>query len=133
MKQDKFPLPIKISWYAAIIYSAISLPVELVRRWHQLTDLHYFIAWFDEFIISGFLLYSVWRTWKSLSDGQRFLTASWGFASGMMFAGFFIQLNNRQLPDPTPVPIEVVLIVKGVFFSVCVVGLILSLIKIKDE
>ncbi len=133
MKQDEFPLPIKISWYTAIVYSCISITIELVRRWHQLTDLHYFIAWFDEFIVAGFFLYSVWRIYKSLSGGQRFLTASWGFASGMMFSSFFIQLNNRQLPDPAPVPVEVVLIIKGFFFSVCVVCLLLSLTKIKTS
>src|SRR4030095_8223499 len=133
MKQDKFPLPIKISWYVAIVYSAVSLPVEIVRRWHQLTDLHYFAAWFDEFLIAGLLLYAVYRTYKSFSDGQRFLTASWGFAFGMMYASFFIQLQNKQLPDPSGAPVEIVLLVKGIFFTICIVGLVLSLFKLNDN
>jgi len=133
MKQDNFPITIKISWYAAIVYSAISIPIELFRRWHQLTDLYYFAAWFDEFLVAGFLLYAVYRTYQSLSDGRRFLTASWGFACGMMYASFFIQLQNKHLPDPSGASIEIVLLVKGLFLTTCIVGLVLSLVKLNEK
>jgi len=118
---------LKISLLLAIILGIAGPVIEVVRRWHQLTDLHYFFAWFDDFLACGFLLFAALRTYKSQQSGQRFLTAAWGFATGMMYSSFFIQWMNQNLPDPSGVPVKTVLVIKFTALLLCAAGLLLSL------
>ena len=124
--KPNFPTPIRISCILAIIIGTTCIPLELVRRWHQLTDFHYFFAWFDDILMGGFLLWGVWKMYRSI-NGQRFLIAAWGFANGLIYASLFFQLTNQNLPDPSGVSVSIVLLVKFIGFVIGVTGLLLSL------
>ena len=123
----------KISVRLALLTGIILPVIEVIRRWHQLLDLHYFFAWFDDFLIGGFLLFAVWKVNVSAVNGQRFLTAAWGFATGMAYASFFIQFINQSLPDPSGLPVKAVLAFKFAGLILCMTGLLLSLKNIKTE
>jgi len=132
MNKPNFPIAIKISCTLAIILGVIGIPVELTRRWNQLTDLNYFLVWFDDVIACSFLLFGVWKIYRS-ANGHRFLTAAWGFASGMMYGSFSTQFFNRNLPDPSGISVDIVLAVKFFGFIVCIAGLLLSLLANLDR
>ena len=120
---------IKLSMYTAFVGGVLTPLLETIRRWHQIPDLHYFINWFDDYLIGGFLFFAAWKTFKSPANGVRYLIAAWGFAAGMAFYSFFGQLQALDQPDPAPVSTVTVVIIKGVMFLVSLVSLILSFKK----
>ena len=106
----------------------ILVPVlETIRRWHQLADLHYFINWFDDYIMGAFLLFAAWKTYRSLETGRPYLCAAWGMATGMMFLSFFGQLQYLDQDDPAPVSSMTVAMIKGALLLGCVWSLVLAL------
>ena len=118
---------LNVSKYIALI-GGIVLPIlETIRRWDQLADPQHFISWFDDYLIGGFLFFAAWKTYQSPWNGQRFLCAAWGVASGMAFYSFFVQLQSLDKDDPAPVPSSTVAIVKGIMLLICLVCLIFSL------
>lgn len=127
MNKPAFPGTLKISCILAIIIGVTCIPFELTRRWHQLTDLHYFFAWFDDIIMGSFLLWGVWKTYRS-RNGQRYLTAAWGFASGLIYSSLFFQFANRDLPDPSGISVNIVLAGKFLAFAISIAGLFMSLL-----
>jgi hypothetical protein len=117
----------RVSMYVAFV-AGILLPIlETIRRWDQLAELRYFISWFDDYIIGGFLFFGAWRTYKSMSNGVRYLIAAWGFATGMCFYSFFGQLQAINEPDPGPLSSPAIVLIKGVMFLICIVCLTFSL------
>jgi hypothetical protein len=115
------------SMYVAFI-AGILLPIlETIRRWDQLADFRYFIAWFDDYIIGGFLFFGAWKTYRAVAHGVNYLIAAWGFATGMCFYSFFGQLQAINEPDPGPLSATTIVLIKGVMFLICIVCLILSL------
>jgi hypothetical protein len=132
-RKEKSFLAIRVSMNVAFIGSILVPVLETIRRYHQMSDLHYFISWFDDYLIGGFLFFAAWKTLKSPFNGQRFLIAAWGFATGMIFGSFFIQLQAIHQPDPAPVSSGTVVVIKGIMFITCIVNLILALIIIKKN
>ncbi|HUR30433.1 MAG TPA: hypothetical protein VMZ69_03320 [Saprospiraceae bacterium] len=126
------PLNIKISTYFALFGGILIIVLETIRRWHQLTDIHFFPAWFDDYLAGGFLIFAAIRTMKSPGGGLRFLTAAWGFATGMMYYSFFIQLSSLDKPDPSSLPATTVVFIKGILLFGCIANLILSLLPRKS-
>jgi hypothetical protein len=118
---------LKISMYLAFVGGLLTPALETIRRWNQLSDPHYFISWFDDYLIGGFLLFGAWRTLRSAKEGKKFLTAAWGFATGMAFYSFFGQLQSLGQIDPAPVSSSTVAIIKGVMLITCIVSLVFSL------
>lgn len=103
------------------IVAGILLPVvETARRWHQLSDVRLFWAWFDDYVIALFLLYGAWRTGKDAVYGPRVLAAAWGFACALGFNSFFVQLIELDQADPSGLTSFWVVIVKGVL--TCLAG-----------
>jgi hypothetical protein len=127
MTEDKQLLRIKISMYIAFVGGILTPVLESVRRWHQISDIRYFMTWFDDYIIGSFLVFAAWRTHKSIAKGRKYLIASWGIATGMSFYSFFSQLQAINHPDPAPVSTSTVAIVKGIMFLVCIISLLFSL------
>lgn len=113
--------------YTAFVGGFLTPLLETARRWHQLTDPRYFISWFDDYIIGGFLFFAAWKTYKSVAKGRKYLIASWGFAGGMSFYSFFSQLQALDQPDPAPVSPSAVAIVKGIMFLTCILCLFFTL------
>ena len=62
----KMPLSLAISAYTALFGGIAVAALETVRRWHQLTDLHYFINWFDDYLFGGFLVFGAIKTLRHL-------------------------------------------------------------------
>jgi hypothetical protein len=125
--KTKVSTSLKASIYLAIT-GGILLPIlETYRRRHQILELQYFLHWFDDYLIGGFLLWAAWRAYNAHSHGQKYLCAAWGFATGMAFMSFFGQLEKINLPDPSQVATPIVVLIKGFLFSLCIVGLVLAL------
>jgi hypothetical protein len=117
---------LRISMSIAFVGSIITPLLETIRRWDQLTDIHYFVSWFDDYLIGGFLFFAAWKTYRSNQMGQKYLSAAWGFATGMAFYSFFSQLQSLGHADPAPVSSSTVAIVKGIMLLTCIVCLIFS-------
>jgi hypothetical protein len=98
---------------AAIVIGAILPIVEIYRRWHQLGDITMFPAWFDDVLISAFLLYGAWRTRHDVETGRPYLAAGWAFMAGMAYSSFFGQLMSLDQPDPSGAPATAVVVIKG--------------------
>jgi hypothetical protein len=128
--QNKMPPFLKVSTSIAFIGGIITPLLETVRRWNQISDLHYFITWFDDYLIGGFLIFSAVKTYKNWRMGNKYLIASWGFANGMIFYSFFGQLQMMNNVDPAPVSSATVLFIKGIMFAICIISLLLTLASI---
>ncbi|HEY3386077.1 MAG TPA: hypothetical protein VGK46_06185 [Saprospiraceae bacterium] len=124
-------MKLKLSMYVAFAGGILTPFLETIRRWHQLSDARYFISWFDDYIIGAFLFFAAWKTYNSLSEGQKYLRPPGGFASGMAFYSFFSQLQSLDQPDPAPVSSVAVAVVKGIMLLTCVTSLLFSFETIK--
>jgi hypothetical protein len=120
-------MTIRFSRYLALLIGIVTPLLETVRRWNALFDEP--PSPFDDYFLGGFLLYSAWRVGKDPMDGQRFLTAAWGVALGMVILSFFGQLASIKSGGTDPAPVSSETVVKGIGFLVIVVGLISSLRK----
>lgn len=112
--------------------SAIALGIflpalETVRRFHQMSDYHYFLAWFDDYMLGAFLLFAAWKAHKNIVTGQKYLAAGWGAATAGLFLSFISQLDRIAQPDPAPVSSVWVAAIKGGILLFCVVNLVVSL------
>jgi hypothetical protein len=106
----------------------IALPiVETVRRWQQLGDVRIWPAWFDDILLGAVLLYGVWRTSNDVETGRPWLAAAWGIACGVAYNSFFGQLAHLDEPDPSSLPPEWVVGIKGVGFVLAILALAGSL------
>jgi hypothetical protein len=120
--------------YLAFVGGVLTPLLETIRRWDHLSDLRYFVSWFDDYLIGGFLIFAAYKTYKSIPDGQKYLSGAWGIATGMAFYSFFMQIQSLDRADPAPVASSTVAIVKGVMLVTCIVCLIFSLTeKLNDE
>lgn len=129
MKPLYIPTGIRTSMYMAFVASIILPILETIRRWHQMGDLNYFMHWFDDYIIAGFLFFGAWKTYKSYINGQRFLIAAWSYAMAVAFMSFVMQAQQMDQPDPSHVSVPVVVMVKAILFLISLTGLILALKK----
>jgi hypothetical protein len=130
---ERNPLPLRISAVVALAGGIVTPLLETIRRWEQLHQLRYFITWFDDYLIGGFLFFSAWSTLRSPHNGQRYLVAAWGFALGMSFYSFFSQLQQLDRPDPAPVSPGMIALVKGGMFIACIVCLVLAMRRISTD
>lgn len=124
---------IRFSRYLAIILGIITPLLETIRRWSTWRENP--AAFFDDYVLGGLLLYGAWKIGRNAQAGQKFLTAAWGFAFGMVYSSFFWQLQQNRLGavDPAPVSSEWVTIVKGLGFILIIAGFITSLWKTPDN
>jgi hypothetical protein len=126
-------MKIKISMYLAFVGGLVTPLLETIRRWDQLSDIRYFIMWFDDYLIGGFLIFAAFKTYRSALNGQKYLSSAWGVATGMSFYSFFGQLISLDRPDPAPVASSTVAIIKGLMLLVCIVSMIFSYQNISSE
>jgi hypothetical protein len=98
--------------------------LETCRRWHQLTQPARWPSIFDDYLMGLLLLLAAFQARRDPVEGRTWLAAAWGLATGMMFGSFFGQLVALGEPDPSGIPARAVVAFKGVFFAVCVAGLV---------
>jgi hypothetical protein len=118
---------IAISRYLAIVFGIVTPLAETIRRWHTWRENP--PAFFDDYIIGGFLLFGAWRVGKDVQSGRPFLAAAWAFMCGMAYPSFFGQLEDIRLGigDPAPISSGAVAAIKGIGLAVGVMCLVFSL------
>lgn len=126
-------MDLRLSRNLAILLGIITPVLETIRRWSTWRENP--LAFFDDYILGGLLLYGAWRVGRNAESGQKFLTAAWGFTCGMVYAGLTWQIEQVRLgnPDPAGVSAFWVVFVKGIGFALSILGLVTSLRKIQTE
>ena len=121
-----------LSQKLAVLLGILTPILETFRRWHTWQE--YPPALFDDYILGGLLLYGAWSVKKDAKSGQKYLSAAWGFSFGMVYSGFFWQLQQNRLGaiDPAPISSEWVAIFKGIGFIIVIIGFLTSLRQIKE-
>lgn len=123
-------MSIGLSKTLAILIGVSAPLLDTIRRWSTWTE--YPPALLDDYLLGGILLYGAWRVGRDPIDGQRFLTAGWGVALGMVVLSFFGQIEGiiEGKSDPAPVSSVWVAVTKGIGLLIVIVGLITSLRKV---
>ena len=106
----------------------IFLPfIETIRRSNQILDPTKFLNWFDDYMLGGVLLISVYLVRKRVTNSLSYLIAAWGFASGALFLSFLAQFDIYAKSDPGIFPTQLVAIVKGLILGYMLTGLYLAI------
>jgi len=123
--------PFLYSRNLALVFGIFLPLAETIRRWKQLTDLNYFMSWFDDYLLGGFLIFAAWKVFKYKEGGKVYLAAAWGVAVGALFLSAMGQVEYIRLnkADPAPVSSEAVLIIKAFFFLLSIAGMIMCFKK----
>lgn len=85
-----------------------------------------FTTMFEDYLAGALLLIGGWAAYRSKSWGPVFLVLAWASFSGLMTSSFLGQLEEtlRQIVSEPHNPLVVV--VKFLLWSVCIVSLVLS-------
>ena len=123
-------MSIWLSRNLAIFIGVLAPLLDTIRRWKTWTE--YPPAMLDDYFLGALLLYGAWRVSRNAVDGQRFLSAAWGVALGMIFLSFFGQIEAimQGKTDSAPVSSEWVAVIKGIGFLIVIVGSVTSLRKV---
>ena len=108
----------------------IFLPLaETIRRSNQLLDPARFLSWFDDYMLGGVLLITVWLVKKKRRNAVSCLIAAWGIAVGAMFLSFLGQFDYYQTAtgDPGIFSTTFVAVIKGLILVYSIIGLYLSI------
>jgi len=104
----------------------VLLPVlETARRGisHWTID---FTTMFEDYLAGALLLVGGWAAYRSKSWGPVFLVLAWAYFSGLMTSSFVGQLEETLRQSASEPNNLLVVIVKLLLWSVCVVSLALS-------
>jgi hypothetical protein len=101
--------------------------IETIRRSNQILDPTKFLNWFDDYMLGGVLLVSVYLVRKRVINSLSYLIAAWGFASGALFLSFLAQFDIYAKSDPGIFPTQLVAIVKGLILGYMLTGLYLAI------
>ena len=113
--------------YAALFFGIFIPLIETIRRWSQLSDVRYFLFWFDDYLFGAFMIFAAVRAIKNPEQGEKFLSAAWGMATAGMFLSLVAQLDHRDQDDPAPISSVSVAWIKGILLIVFATLLIISL------
>jgi hypothetical protein len=101
--------------------------IETVRRSNQILDLSKFWNWFDDYMLGGVLLISVYLVKKQAPDALSLFIAAWGFAAGALFLSFLAQFDIYGKGDPGIFSTGLVAIFKGLILLYMFTGLYLAI------
>ena len=117
---------IRISAYLAIGFGIFLFFAEMVRNWG---DWQWWPFWTVDYVAAGLLIFGGQR---ALNTGTlRWLTAGWGFASGMAWMSFFGHVQNLRieaLEHTGPVPEDRLTLIIGILFALCLMGFLMALL-----
>ena len=85
-----------------------------------------FTTMFEDYLAGALLLIGGWAAYRSRSWGPVFLVLAWAYFSGLMTSSFVDQLEETLRQTVSEPNNLVVVVVKFLLWSVCVVSLILS-------
>jgi hypothetical protein len=82
---------------------------------------------FEDYLAGALLLVGGWAAYRSKSWGSVFLVLAWAYFSGLMTSSFVGQLEETLRQNVSEPNNLLVVVVKLLLWSVCVVSLVLSL------
>ena len=85
-----------------------------------------FTTMFEDYVGGALLLIGAWAAYRSKSWGPVFLMLAWGAISGLMTSSFLAQLEQTLRQTASEPNNLLVVVVKFLLWSVCVVSLVLS-------
>ena len=85
-----------------------------------------FTTMFEDYFAGALLLVGAWAAYRSKSWGAIFLVLAWAYFFGLMNSSFLSQLEDTLRQTASEPGNLLVLIVKFLLWSVCVVSLVLS-------
>ena len=105
---------------------AVLLPVlETARRGISHWAIN-FTTMFEDYLAGALLLVGGWAAYRSKSWGPVFLVLAWAYFSGLMTSSFVGQLEETLRQAASEPNNLLVVVVKFLLWSVCVVSLVLS-------
>ena len=113
----------------------ILLPAaETARRSNQLLDPARFLNWFDDYLLGGALLLTVYWVKQGKRNAVSWLIAAWGIGVGALFLSFIGQIGYyfEEQGDPGIFSTTLVLFVKGLILAYMFYGLRLG-VKAHDS
>jgi len=110
---------------AAFVIGALLPILETARRGisHWTVD---FTTMFEDYLAGALLLLGGWAAYRSRPWGTAFLVLAWASISGLMTSSFIGQLEETLRQTASEPNNLLVVVVKLLLWSVCVVSLILS-------
>ena len=85
-----------------------------------------FTTMFEDYVAGVLLLIGGWSAYRSRSWGPAFLVLAWAYFSGLMTSSFVGQLEETLRQTVSEPNNLLVVVVKFLLWSVCVVSLVLS-------
>jgi hypothetical protein len=85
-----------------------------------------FTTMFEDYVAGALLLIGAWASYRGRSWGAVFLVLAWGYVTGLMSSSFWYQLEETLRQSASEPNNLLVVIVKFLLWSTCVVSLVLS-------
>lgn len=85
-----------------------------------------FTTMFEDYFAGALLLVGGWAAYRSRSWGAALLVLAWAYFSGLMTSSFVGQLEETLRQTASEPGNLIVLVVKFLLWSVCVISLVLS-------
>ena len=112
---------------AAAFVVGVLLPImETARRGisHWAVE---FTTMFEDYVAGALLLIGGWAAYRERPWGPVFLVLAWGYFTGLMSSSFWWQLEDTFRQTASEPNNMLVLVVKLLLWSTCVVSLVLAL------
>ena len=110
---------------AAIVMGVLLPVLETARRGISHWTIN-FTTMFEDYLAGALLLVGGWAAYRSRSWGPVFLVLAWAYFSGLMTSSFVGQLEETLRQAASEPNNMLVVVVKFLLWSVCVVSLVLS-------
>ena len=110
---------------AAIVMGVLLPVLETARRGISHWAIN-FTTMFEDYLAGALLLIGGWAAYRSKSWGPMFLVLAWAYFSGLMTSSFVGQLEETLRQSASEPNNLLVVVVKFLLWSVCVVSLVLS-------
>ena len=85
-----------------------------------------FTTMFEDYVAGALLLVGAWATYRERSCGSIFLVLAWAYFTGLMSTSFWWQLEDTFRQTASEPNHMLVLVVKFLLWSTCVVSLVLA-------
>lgn len=89
-----------------------------------------FTTMFEDYVAGALLLVGGWATYRARPWGKLFLVLAWAYVAGMMGSSFWGQLEETLRGTSTEPNNLLVVVVKCLLWSICVVSLVFSFQKV---
>jgi hypothetical protein len=110
---------------AAFVIGVLLPVLETARRGINHWTIN-FTTMFEDYLAGALLLVGGWAAYRSRSWGPVFLVLAWAYFSGLMTSSFVSQLEETLRQTVDEPDNLIVVVVKFLLWSVCVVSLALS-------